>query len=359
MLWFVAAVLVAGAALEANEPPVDHGTHFAVGFSVAKLSENVRGLEANATVRARHTPTIWNLGSCGQWADVTVRYTADRRFLLAVAKLAPPPRLPTTTIAAIATWRRLRKAANLGDEAAHGRWLALDQQVRTLTRQPYVRAQAPTFAVAVADADAYLGFITGQRVPNHFQWQGPTRELIEGAGGPISRGGLSRDLRLDVDSRLTMLSREKSDFGFGSFASIATRRDLLGQLGIYADEQTSSVSWTVSFAAPVVARHGFASCWVRVPEIASIGSRTIALGRSQAAGAVLDRDASRPRPTVEDTAWNCSRRNPTNCGAWALVQASWRPVYRDASLIVVGVMLSIAAQLGIHQLGRRDTSSRT
>jgi len=151
--------------------------------------------------------------------------------------------------------------------------------------------------------------------------------------------------------------------------------------------------WTtrVLIRADWVRTRAVGSCWVRLPALTGSSAveaqeeglaalsrdpvrpqNTIAVPEPTSglvsAGAVGITEAlvngadSRPGPRVGDAVWTCTnqaRPAEDSCLGWAVIDASWRQAFRDAMLLLCGVLLSLTVELWLRAGDRTDGSDST
>jgi len=151
--------------------------------------------------------------------------------------------------------------------------------------------------------------------------------------------------------------------------------------------------WTtrVLIRADWVRTRAAGSCWVRLPALtgafaveaqqaglAALNPETVRPQNTirvepppaglASAGAVEVRDAlvngtdSRPGPRVGDSVWTCTNQNRPagdTCLGWAVIDASWRQGFRDAMLLICGVLLSLTVELWLRAGDRTRGSDST
>lgn len=362
-IWLSAALVVAGAALQGKQPPdrltplFDHT--LGIGFVGSSESEIHSGLSAAFNVSLEVRPSLSNLGRCGRWAIVEVIFFADSRYLRQLSRgpAAAPRALPHSLMRLQAEISSLVASGRTRDLTAReeSRMDTLERALGRAKLPMYERRTAPEFAVHVdgggilspsleappTNPDAFVFFHQIAKV-----------ETI---------GRRQREGKSLVVEGITLYAKSEDDVS-SSGSMTATGRDLLGHLSLYAGRDIRAVAWSAEFFVPVVARHGLGSCWVRLPEIAD-GINDISRARSRVAGpftlftnprvGLVDASDSQPSPNGANLTWTCDRRAPKACGAWALVDAPWRGTYRDVSLLLAGVMLSIAAELALRAIERK------
>jgi hypothetical protein len=364
-IWLSAALVVAGAALQSKQPPdqlvpvLDRD--FAIGFQGNDQSQRTGDLTATFSVSPDNPPSFSNHGRCGRWATVEVMFVGDSRYLAHLGRGpgAAPRALPRSVV---------RMQNELSSLAASGRTHVLSARKKSRIdslkdaldrkRPPeYERRTAPVFAIHVDGADLiHPSLESPSTTPSEFDFFNEIVRLrIEGGRRNDSKELKLKSLDLQAKSELELIS--------GSGSVTAKGRDLLGHLSIYAGLDVRAVAWSALFSAPVVARHGVGSCWVRLPKIATGRDNDVAVARSRVSApftvfanshvGLVNASDSQPSPNGANLTWTCNRSAPQSCGAWALVDASWRGTYHDFSLLLAGVMLSVAAELALRARERR------
>jgi hypothetical protein len=153
-----------------------------------------------------------------------------------------------------------------------------------------------------------------------------------------------------------------------------------------ANRWSRSIAWQVTFDASIVSERSVGSCWVHLPQliganafnatsaaaaifkhhgpwmfVANAGPGTqdslpllpardflVSEGRAALAGTDIDVGDSRPAPTNGVDEWACGKATTSpsvGCGAVVAVTAPWQGPFRDAMLLVAGVLLSVSAEM--------------
>jgi hypothetical protein len=79
-------------------------------------------------------------------------------------------------------------------------------------------------------------------------------------------------------------------------------------------------------------------------------------------GALVNGTDSRPGPRVGDAVWTCSNQGrpaEDTCLGWAVIDASWRQAFRDAMLLLCGVLLALTVELWLRAGDRTESSEAT
>jgi hypothetical protein len=173
-----------------------------------------------------------------------------------------------------------------------------------------------------------------------------------------------RELVRPVRAAIVVGDEDAQAFETNSNQVKPTHADYTAEFPVFVVRDAWEFGETYTFRGPWASRRGFGSCWVTLPilndrliepaaeevvngEARLSGPTTISSGLTTVNGNV-NSAASIPPPTGPGPdVWRCRnwRAGDYGCSAHVAIDATWRSWFRDASLLICGVLLSLGVEL--------------